>query len=190
MEEWRPIPGFDGHYEISTAGNVRSVDRIIRLTDEFTRFVPGRLMKLYTPANPKRYIRVDLAKDKMRKTMELHRLLAMTFIPNPDGLPEVDHIDRNHRNNALSNLRWTDVFGNRTNRGHKNNTSGILGMTVKDDKYVVRIKRRGEAYSGVFDTFEDAKKFVETITAQTLRVSSLPCIAPASDAPPSPSTTV
>lgn len=80
--------------------------------------------RIMSPANDKGYLKISLTKDKVRKTCRIHRLLAIQYIPNPDNLPEIDHIDRNTLNNDLSNLRWCDRFTNANNR-----TGCIADMT-------------------------------------------------------------
>lgn len=190
MEEWRAIPGYEGYYEISTFGNVRSVERLVFFEETRFRTIKGRPMKLQYPRNAARYVRLDLCKDLERKTMELHRLLAMTFIPNPHGYEHVDHIDRNHRNNALSNLRWTNHCGNMANRSPKSTSktgeTGIFLEGKTKQVYIVDIRRNRKKYYGRFATLEEAKNFRDTITAQTLLALTSPYIAPASDAPLTP----
>ncbi len=62
------------------------------------------------------YLRTSLTKDKIRNKKRIHRLLAIQYIPNPDNLPEIDHIDRNKLNNELTNLRWVIHSENMNNR--------------------------------------------------------------------------
>ena len=75
------------------------------------------------------YYQLHLCKNGKQKNFRLNRLLAQTFIPNPDNLPEVDHIDRDKSNNNLENLQWVTSLENCQNKGeYKNNTSGIKNI--------------------------------------------------------------
>lgn len=184
MEEWRPIAGYEGYYEISNLGNIRGLPR----KTGKNRNVKGRLLRPYEPRNPKQYVRIDLSRENRKTTHELHRLLAFAFIPNPSGLREIDHIDRNHRNNSLENLRWVTRQENMLNRRFKSSASGMTGIyKASGDRYYVRIVRYKQKYRGTFDTLEEARAFVERISAQTPPASASPCTEPASDAQPSPS---
>ena len=91
-EMWKAIPGYEGLYEVSDAGNVRSVYRYKRT--------------LKPMISNTGYKRVDLFKDKIRKQFSIHRLVAMTFIPNESGKPFVNHKDEDKLNNNAENLEW------------------------------------------------------------------------------------
>lgn len=88
-EIWKPVKGFETYYEISTLGNIRNSRKI---------------MKTYT--NNRGYVCIDFTVNKVRTKHLVHRLVMMTFTPNPSNLPEVNHKDENKSNNALSNLEW------------------------------------------------------------------------------------
>jgi hypothetical protein len=79
---------------------------------------------------------IDLCKDGKRKTHRIHRLIAIHFIPNPDNLPQVDHINRDKSYNTVQNLRWSSPVDNCNNKGkYKTNTSGHIGISYqKKDK--------------------------------------------------------
>lgn len=98
MNERRPIPGYEGLYEIDRQGNVYAMFA-------FQQWKPGRLNK--TRLNPLGYMTTVLTKNGQGKTRSIHRLLMLTFNPveNSDQL-EVNHIDGNRANNNLDNLEW------------------------------------------------------------------------------------
>ena len=80
-EIWKPIPGYEGYYEISTLGNVKSLDRYVRSKYNSIRFNPGKiLLKETTKDN---YQRIVLMKNNIKKRYMIHRLVALTFIDNP-----------------------------------------------------------------------------------------------------------
>lgn len=93
VEEWRPVPGYEG-YEVSSLG---------RLISHQQR--KPRLMKLRAASN--RYLSVDLRRQGQRTTCTVHRLVAEAFHgPSPEGKPEVRHLDGDHLNNSRDNLQW------------------------------------------------------------------------------------
>ena len=102
IEEWRKIVGYEGLYEVSSLGRVRSLDRY----DERNCFREGRILKLYTSRVG--YLRVQLSLNSKKKMYLVHRLVAEAFIPNPDNLPEVNHLDEDKTNNRVENLEFCD----------------------------------------------------------------------------------
>lgn len=99
-EEWRPVMGWEGYYEVSNLGRVRSLDR------EINGYVKsGRILK--PQDNGHSYLNVGLhAPNKIDKHAYVHILVATAFIPNPDKLEEVNHKDFNKQNNSIENLEW------------------------------------------------------------------------------------
>lgn len=104
MEEWRPIVGFEGLYEVSNTGQVRSLDRCLVNSLGRSVFIKGKLLKIYD--NTFGYKFVSLVMDKHSSPTYVHRLVAQAFIPNPQGLPQVNHKDENKSNNRVENLEW------------------------------------------------------------------------------------
>jgi hypothetical protein len=97
-ERWAPIEGFEGRYEVSDQGRVRNV-------------TSGRLLK--GPPNSRGYCHVGLARLPVKpKIMKVHRLVALAFLPNPEGLAEVNHKDLDRRHNAVTNLEWSSKQAN------------------------------------------------------------------------------
>lgn len=91
-EIWLPVAGYEGKYEVSNLGNVKSL------------YHKGRILSPGTIGGG--YLGVSLYKDGKGHTKRLHRVVAVAFLKNLDDLPEVNHIDENKKNNAVSNLEW------------------------------------------------------------------------------------
>lgn len=104
MEEvWKDIAGYEGLYQVSNFGRVRSLDRIEKWNGT-ERPRKGRIMALRPDKNG--YLIVGLRNGKFQKTKKVHRLVAEAFVPNNDNLLEVNHIDENKENNIPDNLEW------------------------------------------------------------------------------------
>lgn len=115
MEIWKPISGYEGQYEISNWGRIRSVTRV----DSMGRTWSGQIIK--TRPNRRGYYIVGLSSNSVHKTLSVSRLVATSFISNPDGLPCVNHIDEDKSNNRADNLEWCTYeyninYGTRTKR--------------------------------------------------------------------------
>lgn len=105
MEEiWKEIPNYEGLYQVSNLGNVRSMDRYIVGKDGIPQKRKGVLMQKQVINSG--YLVVGLRKDGKKKTKLLHRLVASAFIENPNSLKYVNHKDENKSNNCASNLEW------------------------------------------------------------------------------------
>lgn len=132
-EFWKPILNYEGLYQSSTFGRVRSIDRWVKSKNGSVRLSKGKILKPGTDKDG--YLQVGLYKNGKRKTYKVHRLVAEAFIQNPDNLPEVNHKDENKLNNNVENLEFCDCkyninFGTRTERCSKKNTNGKLSKKV------------------------------------------------------------
>ena len=107
MTRWKNIPGYDGAYQVSDQGQIRSVDRMVTMIMKETlcrSFRPGHVI---SPSMTKcGYFGVSLYKGGKGVHHLVHRLVASAFVPNPLGLPQVNHLDENKGNNTASNLEW------------------------------------------------------------------------------------
>ena len=106
-EEWRPVVGYEGLYEVSNLGRVRSVDRV----DSSGKRRRSRMLKPIPDKDG--YSKVSLSRSSKVKQVNLQRLVALHFIPNPDDLPEVDHINCDRADNRVENLQWVTRSDNR-----------------------------------------------------------------------------
>ena len=104
QEIWKPISNYDGLYEISNKGQIKSVGRYIKSNHNNVRFQEEKIRKL--TVNNKGYVTVRLCKNGKYKTFLVHRLVAETFIPNPYEYNEVNHKDEDKTHNSVNNLEW------------------------------------------------------------------------------------
>ena len=111
QEEWRDVVGFEGYYQVSNLGRVRSLDRDIPYINHSTPTVlhkKGQIMKLRPDSDG--YLRVNLHVAHIKnKLLGVHRIVAQAFISNPKNLPCVNHKDYNKANNCVDNLEWCTV---------------------------------------------------------------------------------
>lgn len=130
-EEWRDIPGYEGLYQVSNLGRVKSLYRS-------TRKPTGGIMtpKMDTCG----YLRVRLRKNGKKYTGKVHRLVAMAFIHNPDNKPQVNHRNGIKTDNRVSNLEWM------TNRENCNHRRDVLGEIGGYEKKPVLCKETGVVY--------------------------------------------
>ena len=146
MEIWSEIQGFPKYY-ISNQGKLKSCKKRneIIMTPQFSK--DG-------------YMCNNLFDGVSYHKKTIHRLVAEAFIPNPDNLAEVDHIDRDKSNNTVSNLRWTTISQNRINRTSKVGSTGeryIRCFLLKPKPFGVTITRdKKTIFCKYFQTLEEA----------------------------------
>lgn len=122
-EEWKDIKGFEGYYQVSNLGRVRSLDRVVTYTNGKVHCHKGRLLKFSD--NSFGYQQVHIHKDGKPYTLVVHRIVALHFVDGyAEGL-EVNHKDEDKHNNRADNLEWCDHlynsnYGTKTERLQKN----------------------------------------------------------------------
>lgn len=109
IEIWKDIDGYNGIYQVSNLGNVKSVERYRKGKNNNVVYVPEHLLK--GKVDKDGYINIALCtgKHKTMKFYRIHRLVAMAFIPNPNNLPVVNHKNRIVNDNRVENLEWCTV---------------------------------------------------------------------------------
>ena len=166
-EIWKDVPEFEGYYQVSNLGNVKSLSRTILGRGKHNTLLKERILKFSTSTNG--YYQVILQKEGFKKIYKVHSLVAICFLNHtPDGTHNVviDHINEVKTDNRLKNLR---LIGHRENvsRSMKNNTSTYVGVSWSKNakKWISQITIEGKTkYLGLFDNEEDAnKKYLETL---------------------------
>jgi hypothetical protein len=161
IEEWRDIEGYEGMYQVSNFGRVKSFKR-------------KNVIIMKDCINNMGYCLVCLWVDKGNKKMKrVHRLVAQAFLPNPNGFPSVNHKDMNQINNRVDNLEWCDQTHN-IRHAHKNrfiNTAkgSRSGKSKLKENQVLKIVR-------LFENMNDkkiAEKYkVSSATIRSIRVGN------------------
>lgn len=131
MEEiWKDIKGYEGLYQVSNLGKIKSLGRIIERIgpkgSRFYRTYPEKLLKYCK--DTRGYYRANLALNGVNTTIKVHRVVAQAFIPNPEGKPQINHKDGNKQNNSIYNLEWCD---NQENQDH----SWRIGLRKKGKEH-------------------------------------------------------
>ena len=131
-EVWKDIEGYEGHYQVSNLGRVKSLKRGNDKIMSLRRYKGG-------------YLLVNLCKNGEMKTFTIHRLVGQAFLPNPNNLPQINHKDEDKTNNRVENLEWCSVkynnsFGTRLQRVSVKMTNRKLSKQVlqysKDGEFV------------------------------------------------------
>jgi len=143
IEEWKPIEGYNGYYEVSNTGFIRSVDRIQVMKNGHTRKKTSVMRKTglnYVGG----YKHTSLSRDGVHINVYIHRIVAQHFVSNPDNKPEVNHKDGNKLNNHYTNLEWVTPRENQIHahlNGLKPNTrfGETAGQSKLKEKDVLEI---------------------------------------------------
>jgi len=153
-EVWKDIEGFEGMYQVSSLGRIKSLERTVKGKWKTDTIYHELIRK---PSTCKPYNIVRLSKNGKSFYKTVHRLVAMAFLPNIEEKPEVNHIDGNKKNNLLSNLEWVTRSENCVHYmklGTRNTAKG-----EKHLKSILTAKQAEEIKYGDDPIAELAKKF-------------------------------
>lgn len=134
-EIWKDVKGYEGLYEVSNFGRVKSKDRRVKVVykSTFYKNLKGKILK---PTNTIGYDKVALYKEGRQKYHNIHRLVAEAFIPNENNLPIVNHKDESRNNNHVDNLEWCThkyniTYGTAPDRKNKKLSKPVFGIHVE-----------------------------------------------------------
>ena len=164
QEIWKPVIGYEGIYEISNLGRIRSVDRIITDINGIERRYKGVILSPCDSSNG--YNVVYLRNNNIRSRKYVHRLVAEAFIDNPNNFNYINHIDLNKKNNRYDNLEWCTQKYNvnyslermcKQRRKYRKSNTGEKYITFKNGLYQVCIVRKDQCkIYKYFKTLEQA----------------------------------
>lgn len=149
-ERWKDIAGYEGYYQVSNRGRIRSLDRLVHYKDGRKANYKGRLVAVNS--RPNGYLKANLYKNHTMKNVSVHRLVAEAFIPNPEGHPEINHKDEVKTNNDVSNLEWctssyNSNYGTAKKRWAKKNSIPVKGIHIETgDVIYLKSMTEGEKY--------------------------------------------
>lgn len=148
-EMWKDVPGYEGLYQVSNLGRVKSLPRMVHVRNG-NAMRPERIIRGGTFSNDYKF--VCLRKDGVNQNHSIHRLVARAFLLNPENLPEVNHIDGNKQNNRVENLEWCD---------RKRNLQHAIEIGLIESQCKIRRKVTVECGEHIvtFKTMSDCSKF-------------------------------
>ena len=153
---WKSVIGYESRYEVSDLGSVRSSDRYSRHNTSKTGFIlhKGQILKPYT--SEKGYSKVDLGDGfGKRKSVSVHRLVAIAFIDNPMNYDQVNHIDGVKTNNHLDNLEWCNNSMNQVH-AYANGLNKPSPLAGKPKRPVYQIDKKTNEIVARFDSVKEA----------------------------------
>ena len=149
-EEWKEVDGFEGLYEVSNFGRVKSVSRYVK--NGLTEKKINEKILVCSREKKTGYLRVTLCKNGKQKIVKVHRLVAFAFLPNLNNYPQVNHKDEDKSNNRVDNLEWCTAkynmnYGKRNERAAKSNTNGTRSrpvIQIKDGNIIAEFPSASE----------------------------------------------
>ena len=135
IELWKDIEGYEGLYQVSNTGKVKSLERKVKKWDG-ERTIPERILK--PKVSKSGYIDVTLCKNNTHQTFRLHRLVAQAWVPNPHNYTDVNHIDECKTSNNAANLEWCNASYNCNFGGRNERLSKSMTNRVKQSKPIVQ----------------------------------------------------
>ena len=155
-EIWKPVVNFEGFYEVSNLGNVRTIDR--NVYDKNGKLRRIKLKNITKQLDRNGYYKVDIKNDIERKTISVHRLVGQAFLLNSENKPTINHIDGNKLNNVVSNLEWATYSENNKHAVtvglRKSPWTGKFGLNNPVSKPIYQLDKKGN----IVNSFVNARE--------------------------------
>ena len=154
-EIWKDIPNYEGYYQVSNIGRVRSLDRIVINSLGRKYYYKGKILKQHFKHSSKQgYLRVVLVVDGAHKPMSVHRLVAFAFVFNDDPINKniVNHKDENPSNNKVENLEWCTVKYN------NNYGTGLIRRAITRSREIIQLTKDNNIVK-IYDSATKAEKY-------------------------------
>ena len=137
-EYWTDIPGYEGYYQISNHGNVKSLDRVIKEKTGKTQALKGRVLK--QRINSGGYYSIGLGKNGSKAAFAIHQLVAQAFLDNPDNKPTVNHLNGVKTDNNVSNLEWATYSENLSHAYSTGLRTSVSSKAIGEKNYRRKLK--------------------------------------------------
>lgn len=146
IEEWKDIKGYEGLYKISNHGRIKSNKH----------YNKNKILKPII--KNRRYQEISLTKNNKKKSVKIHRLVALHFILNPDNKSQVNHKDGNKQNNHISNLEWVTASENMKHAYCNNLTKDSINKAI--NKLKIKCRIYNDNFDKTFDSCNDASRYL------------------------------
>ena len=141
IEIWKDIPEFEGLYQVSNLGRIKSISHYTRNNKNGGfRFTKGKVLSFYKMPNG--YLQVSLSKNELRRKCLVHRIVASVFLSNENNLSDVNHLDGDKNNNSVENLEWCS---------HKDNQIHMVKCRMTKKAKPVLCVETGESYCSMLE---------------------------------------
>lgn len=149
MEVWKDIEFYEGIYQVSNLGNIKSLDRTVYCNDRYFKNVVGRYLNFSEDKDG--YLMCSLWKENKGKTLKVHRIVCSAFKQNANSNPQVNHIDGNKKNNCIENLEWV-------NNSENNKHAYKIGLKNPSQKKAVNVFNLNQDFLYSFDNIHEASR--------------------------------